>query len=88
MISAQTLAAVAEAVQLNPDAAVIRGLFPDLHFTECSEDDISPRYSPQLETTAHSLLLVTGATGHCLSLTNDLAAATGVVIATKADDDE
>ena len=87
MISAQTLAAVAEVVQLNPDAAVIRGLFPDLHFTECSEDDVSPRFKPALNLDQYDLYLISGASGHCLELTNDAATATGILVAAKVDEE-
>ena len=87
MMTPQTLVAVAEAVQLNPSAAILRARFPDLHFTECSEDDVSPRFAPQLETAGHALFLVSGASGHCLELTNDFSLATGVVVASKVDDE-
>jgi len=86
MMTPETLATVAAAVQVNPAMAALRAQFPDLHFTECSEDDVSPRFSPKLETAGHALFLVSGASGHCLELTNDFNLATGVVIASKVDD--
>lgn len=67
--------------------AALRERFPDLHFTECSEDDVITRVQPATETPAHYVYLVSGATGHCLSLTGDLALATGFLIAAKVDDE-
>jgi len=87
MITPQKLAAIAEAVQLDPAAAALRGRFPDVHFTECSEDDVSPRISPVLDAHSHQLYLVTGKSGHCLEFTQDFNDATGVVVACKVDDE-
>lgn len=87
MISATQLVQVGEATLLDPRAASLRQRFPNLHFTECSEDDVSPRFAPALEVERHALYLISGATGHCLSLTNDAASATGILVAAKVDDE-
>ena len=86
MISAQTLAAVTALLAEDASAARLRLRFPELHFTECSEDDVSPRAKPVAETTDYRLYLVSGAAGHCLSLSNDCDSATGIVVAAKMDD--
>ncbi len=87
MISSTVLAQVGEATLLDARAASLRQRFPDLHFTECSEDDISPRYRPAFSVTGYDLFLISGASGHCLELTNDPATATGILVATKVDDE-
>lgn len=87
MITPTQLAQVGEAALLDARAASLRQRFPDLHFTECSEDDVSPRYRPAFTVDGYDLFLITGATGHCLELTNDSALATGILIATKVDDE-
>ncbi len=87
MITPTLLAQVAEATLLDPRVAALRQRFPALHFTECSEDDVSPLYQPALSVDGHDLYLVSGASGHCLALTNDASAATGILIAAKVDDD-
>jgi hypothetical protein len=46
MITPMQLVQVGEATLLDGRAASLRQRFPDLHFTECSEDDVSPRYQP------------------------------------------
>lgn len=83
----QQLDFVIEAVQNTADLALLRGQFPDLHFTFCSEDDVSPRISPVAEAGDYLIYLVSGASGHCLAFTPDLDAATGVVVATRSEDD-
>ncbi len=88
MISPTQLARVGEAVLLDARAASLRQRFPELHFTECSEDDISPRYKAAFSVSGFELYLISGASGHCLELTNDPASATGILVASKVDDDE
>ncbi|MBK7900359.1 MAG: hypothetical protein KA603_10490 [Azonexus sp.] len=85
MITPTTLARVGEAVLLDPRTAILRQRFPDLHFTECSEDDVSPRYKPAFTVDGYDLYLVSGASGHCLEFTGDHDAATGILIAAKVD---
>lgn len=87
MISPRQLVQVAEATHLDASAAALRQRFPALHFTECSEDDISPRFQPALSVDLYDLYLISGSSGHCLALTNDLTSATGIVIAAKVNDD-
>ncbi len=86
MITATILARIGEAVLLDARASVLRQRFPDLHFTECSEDDVSPRYQPAFTVDGYDLYLVSGASGHCLEFTAEHDAATGVLIAAKVDD--
>ena len=87
MITPTQLVQVAEATLLDPRAASLRQRFPGLHFTECSESDVSPRYTPALSVDGHALYLISGATGHCLELTNDAAIATGILVAARVDDE-
>jgi len=87
MITPAQLVQVAEATLLDPRAASLRQRFPALHFTECSEDDVSPRYTPALSVDSHALYLISGASGHCLELTSDAASATGILVAAKVDDE-
>ncbi len=87
MITSDLLARIGAAVSLDARAASLRAGFPGLHFTECSEDDISPRYKSALSLAEHDLYLISGASGHCLELTNDPATATGILVATKVDDE-
>jgi hypothetical protein len=85
MISPAQLALVAEATLLDPRAASLRQRFPELHFTECSEDDVSPLYKPAFSLDGHDLYLISGASGHCLALTNNSDSATGILVAAKVD---
>ena len=87
MISADQLARIGEAVSTAGTADALRKAFPGLHFTECSGDDVSPRYKVALSVPGYDLYLVSGATGHCLEFTGDLDSATGIVIAAQVDDE-
>ena len=87
MITPGQLARIGEAAQADACVASLRRHFPDLHFTECSDDDVSPRYRAALSFPGYALYLITGASGHCLELTNDPASATGILIAAKADEE-
>ncbi|MEW6646565.1 MAG: DUF6129 family protein [Pseudomonadota bacterium] len=76
------LAAIAAAVDdaTAPDlAARLHAQFPDLHITVCADDDIIGA-RPVLELGGFNLYLVDGGS-HCLGLTSDPAAASGVVVA-------
>lgn len=86
-ITPAQLLAVGEALMLAPSVAALRNRFLNLHFTECSEDDISPRHAPVFEGERHDLYLVAGANGACLSLTDDFSAATGIVVAARNDEE-
>lgn len=59
----------------------LRQSFPGIRFTLCSEDDIHAG-KPVVTNEGFDIYLV-GNSEHCLTLTNDFAAATGVVIAEK-----
>ncbi len=87
MIAPERLSAIAAAARQAPTLAALRHSFADLHFSECSEDDVSPRYQPAFTVAGYDLFLITGATGHCLELTNDADIATGILIASKVDDE-
>lgn len=87
MIAAEQLAAVAAAAGIDASVAALRPQFPDLHFSECSADDVSPRYQPAATVAAYELYLITGASGHCLELTNSSDSATGILVAAKADEE-
>jgi hypothetical protein len=86
MITPECLAAVTAALAENPDLGRLRAAFPALHFTECSEDDVSPRYRPAASTAGHELYLISGSSGHCLTLTHEAELATGILLASKVDD--
>lgn len=86
MISADQLTRLDHALARDASLAALRQQFPGLHFTECSEDDVSPRYRAVLDGEHHALYLISGASGHCLELTNDPAIATGILVATKVDE--
>ena len=60
--------------------------FPGIRFTLCTEDDIHTG-KPVLEQQGFDIYLV-GSSEHCLTLTNDYALATGVVIAEKYPEEE
>ena len=83
MITSLQLLQAAEIIQLSSRIDLLRERFPQLHFSECSEDDVSPRHQPELSLDSHDLYLVTGATGECLKLTNDFSKATGILVAAK-----
>lgn len=63
--------------------ARLRDAFPTVRFTLCSDDEVG-RARPVLERDGFNLYLVGG--DHCLTLTNDLATASGVVLAEVGDD--
>lgn len=88
MIATDTLDALTAEVAVNAAVAHLRGCFPGLHFTECSEDDVPVRATPVRETTDHLIYLVSGASGHCLSLTHSADVATGVLVASRVADDD
>ncbi len=83
MISEQTLIQIADRVTAagvdESTLAALRGDYPELHFTWCSDDDIT-NIEPVLEREQFNLFLVDGRE-HCLCLTRDFENATGVVVA-------
>ncbi|MBI4741852.1 MAG: hypothetical protein HY777_09965 [Betaproteobacteria bacterium] len=86
MITPRLLVRIGEAIQLNPAVSLLRRHFPDLHFSECTGDDVSPRYRAALSFDGYDLYLVSGAPGHCFELTDDPATATGILVAAKTYD--
>jgi hypothetical protein len=54
--------------------------WPDLRFTFCNDDDMPARFPPTLKREKFNLYLV-GGSEHCISLTDDLMQAIGVVLA-------
>lgn len=87
-MSPEQFSAVTALVAGNPEITALRAAFPGLIFTECSENDISPRIPPVATLPQVLLYLVTGASGHCLELTSDLESANGVVIAARDDEED
>ena len=63
----------------------LRERFPGNHFTVCGENELSPRLKAVAENDAAALYLLASG-GHCPTFTDDPAAATGLVVAMRADD--
>jgi len=59
--------------------ATLRQAYPGIHFTYCMDDDI-PNSEPVLARDEFNLYLVDGRE-HCLCLTSNPEAATGIVVA-------
>ncbi|MES9867815.1 MAG: DUF6129 family protein [Candidatus Thiodiazotropha sp. LLP2] len=57
----------------------LRKQFPDIHFTYCMDDDVIAA-SPLHESETFNLYLI-DSRNHCLSFTQDLDVATGIVVA-------
>jgi hypothetical protein len=87
MITPCQLVQVGEAVRLNAGIALLRQRFPELYFSECSDEDVSPRYQAALSLNSHHLYLVTGASGHCLELTSEYESASGILLAARVDEE-
>jgi hypothetical protein len=69
------------------EAAVntLRGMWPDIHFTYCSDDDVlGPK--PVRESDGFNIYLVDGRE-HCLKFTSDPQNATGLVLAEIEEDE-
>ena len=79
---AQSVASISTADDL---LACLRADYPELRFSQCSEDDIPARLQPQLAAEGFGLYLM-DTREHCITLTNDLNAASGVVIAWRNDE--
>jgi len=62
----------------------LRGQWSDIHFTYCSDDDIT-NAKPVRESEAFNVYLVDGRE-HCLKFTNDYDSATGLVLAEVEDE--
>jgi hypothetical protein len=84
------LVAIADAVQRQgadeTAVASLRDAYPQLFFTLCGDDDVPARLAPVLKREGFNVYLA-DARDHCVSLTTDLEAATGIVFATVAEDD-
>lgn len=82
-MEALRLAQVAEIVRragLNEQTlAALRETFGDIHFTSCLDDDVS-NIEPAHRDAGFNLYLVDGRE-HCLTLTCDIQAATGFLLA-------
>jgi hypothetical protein len=64
------------------DDTVVSGLrkdYPEIHFTYCMDDDVVAA-KPVHETASFNLYLI-DSSNHCLSFTQDMQLATGVVVA-------
>jgi hypothetical protein len=83
MITQEQLETVSELVKNQSVSEQIveslRSEFPDLHFTYCMDDDVVGA-TPVFEDPAFNLYLV-NSSSHCLSLTQDMDTASGLVIA-------
>jgi Family of unknown function (DUF6129) len=83
MISAEQLNEIATNIETCGvgDATVskLRQQYQSLHFTFCMDDDL-PNNEPVIEKPAFNLYLIDGR-DHCMCLTKDYEAATGVVVA-------
>jgi hypothetical protein len=67
--------------ELNENAMIVlKQSWPDLRFTFCNDDDMPARLPPTLKRERFNLYLV-GGSEHCISLTDDLMQAIGVVLA-------
>jgi hypothetical protein len=62
----------------------LRSNFPEIHFTYCMDDDVMAG-NPVFESPAFNLYLI-DSSNHCLSFTQDLEIATGVVLAELEDE--
>lgn len=88
MISPEALNAVAVWLQRRSGEAGmeqdLRVAFPDLHFTFCVDDDVIAD-KPASELPGFNLYLV-DSSNHCLRLTTDPEAASGLVVAELVDE--
>lgn len=87
MISGSVLAAVLAHIDGYGDSdgddallASLRAQFGGLHFSLCADDDVPERLSPAASNARYRLYYVDSA-GHCLQLTNDADAASGLLVA-------
>lgn len=89
MISHEFAQAIADRLDPNNlgDAAIseLRQAYPDVHFTWCFDDDVNG-CEPAVTTSSFNLYLVDGRE-HCLKLTHDHEAATGLLLAELVNDD-
>lgn len=92
MIDTQLLDRLLAAVATRPKALAsdlvteLRAEFPGIHVSVCSEDDIPARARPVAESKICGLYAVASGQ-HCLSLTDDLGTAAGLVVALRDEDE-
>ncbi|MCG8023545.1 MAG: DUF6129 family protein [Candidatus Thiodiazotropha endolucinida] len=90
MITQQQLDQIAQVVGTQQDSSIVVGLlrseFPDLHFTYCMDDDVVET-EPAFEDKFFNLYLI-DKSNHCISFTQDMQTATGVVLAEIEEDSE
>jgi hypothetical protein len=79
------LGAVSPRLTFDDLARQLRASFPGIHVTVCGEDDVPARLTPAAEND-HCYLYYVDASEHCLKLTTDAEAATGVAVALRSDD--
>jgi hypothetical protein len=83
MIEAELIEKIGSKVQeIDLDESVVgklRDLWPDIHFTYCSDDDIG-QAKPVYENRNFFLYLVDNS-NHCISFTSNHETATGIVVA-------
>ena len=65
----------------------LRAAFPERHISVCNDDDIPARLAAAAENGVCRIYYVASG-AHCLNLTNDMAAATGIVVALREEGDE
>ena len=82
------VAAVADQLSRLGDELVsrLRGRFPDAHFSICKDDDTPPGIPPVASNPFCNLYYVDGR-NHCLTLTTDAEAATGLLVALRDEED-
>ncbi len=74
------IAALIDALGLDETTvSALRKQYQPMHFTYCMDDDL-PNNAPVVEHKNFNLYLIDGR-DHCLCLTNDFEAATGIVVA-------
>ena len=64
--------------------STLRAEFSDIHFSYCMDDDVCG-VNPVVEKALFNLYLIDGRE-HCLTMTNNHAAATGIVVAEVIED--
>jgi hypothetical protein len=83
MITQAQLDGVSEYLSHHPvdesGVMALRQIFPDIHFTYCMDDDVIAA-SPLHEAEEFNLYLI-DSRNHCLEFTQDLAVASGIVVA-------
>lgn len=88
MITAEQLNRIGELVKAQPisEHAVerLRSNLPDIHFTYCMDDDVVGA-NPVFEDQLFNLYLV-DSRNHCLSFTQDMGVASGIVVAEIAEE--